>query len=165
MRGRSIGGALVGAAGGDHEAVDALAQQLVEMLALARRIVGGVAHEDARCGCRRGAPPGLDDRHGEAAEAVVGDEPDGEALAAVQALREVVRAEAELAGDARCTWSRVSCRRRPPLLSALDAVPMLTAASRATSRMVGRGRVWRPRRRGPDARRIGSRHRLISPRR
>ena len=75
----------VGAARGDHQPVDPLAQELLEMLPLALRIVGGVAHEhgDALVGEARLEP--LHDRQGEAAEAVGGDHPDRQALAAVQA--------------------------------------------------------------------------------
>ena len=52
-------GPAVGAARGDDEAVDALAEQLLDMLALALRIVGGVAHEDgdAAVGEAPRAPP------------------------------------------------------------------------------------------------------------
>ena len=52
----------VGAPGGDDEAVDALAEQLLDMLALALRIVGGVAHEDAMPLVGERAPRALDDR-------------------------------------------------------------------------------------------------------
>ena len=49
----------------------------------------------------------LDDREGEAAETVVGDDADGARLGAVQALREVVRPIAELAGDAQHLVARL----------------------------------------------------------
>ena len=98
--GHADAGAAVGAAGGEDQAVDALAHQLLDVLALAGGIVGGVAHEDADAAVGELALEALHDRQGEAAEAVVGDEADGEALAAEQRLREVVRAEAELGRDA-----------------------------------------------------------------
>ena len=99
--------ALVGAARGHHQPVDALAQQLVEMLALARRIVGGVAHEDGDALVGEPLLERLDDREGEAAETVVGDDADGARLGAMQALREVVRPVADLAGDAQHLVARL----------------------------------------------------------
>ncbi len=92
--------AAVGAAGGEDQAVDALAEELLDVLALAGGVVGGVAHEDADAAVGELALEPLHDRQGEAAEAVVGDQADGEALAAEERLREVVGAEAELGGDA-----------------------------------------------------------------
>ena len=53
--------------------------------ALALGVVGGVAHEDGDAAVGELALEPLHDRQGEAAEAVVGDQPDGEALAAMQA--------------------------------------------------------------------------------
>ena len=71
------------------------------MLALARRIVGGVAHEDGDALVGEPLLQRLDDREGEAAETVVGDDADGARLGAMQALRQVVRPVADLAGDAQ----------------------------------------------------------------
>ena len=86
----------VGAAGGHHQPVDALAQQLVEVLALAGRVVGGVAHEDGDALVGQPLLQRLDDRDGEAAEAVVRDDADGLRAGAAQAVRQVVRAVADL---------------------------------------------------------------------
>ena len=115
MRERADRRALVGAPRGHHQPVDALAEQLVEMLALARRIVGGVAHEDGDALVGEPLLQRLDDREGEAAETVVGDDADGARLGAVQALGEVVRPVADLAGDARAPFRGspgAACRRR-----------------------------------------------------
>ena len=81
----SVGRLAVGAAGGDHDAVDALAEQLLDVALLALRIVGGVAHEDRDALVGEALLEPFHDRHGEAAEGVGGDHADGEALAAVQA--------------------------------------------------------------------------------
>ena len=157
---RSDRRALVGAPRRDHQTVDALAEKLVEMLALARRIVGGVAHEDGDALVGQALLQRLDDREGEAAETVVGDDADRARSGAMQALCEVVGPIADLAGD-RSTFSRVSCRSLPPAFSALDAVPIDTSAIRATSRMVGALRDWRvgARRQASDVRRIDLVHR------
>ena len=94
------GGAAVGAASGEDQAVDTLAHQLFDVLALALGFVSGVAHEDADAAVGELALEAFHDRQGEAAEAVVGDEANGEALPAEQRLSEVVRSETELARDA-----------------------------------------------------------------
>ena len=91
----------VGAPGGDDDAVHALAEQRFDVLRLALRVVGGVAHEDRHATVGQALFEPLHDRHGEAAEAVGRNHPDRQALAAMQAVREIVRAEAELAGDRR----------------------------------------------------------------
>ena len=90
----------VGAAGGHHQPVDALAQQLVEVLALAGRVVGGVAHEDGDALVGQPLLQRLDDRDGEAAEAVVRDDADGLRAGAAQAVGQVVRPVADLVGGA-----------------------------------------------------------------
>ena len=84
-----------------------LPQKLVEMLALARRIVGGVAHEDGDALVGEPLLQRLDDREGEAAEAVVGDDADRARSGAMQALGEVVRPIADLAGDAQYLVARL----------------------------------------------------------
>ena len=95
--------------------------------------------------------------------------PTVKALAAMQALGEVVRPEAELAWRRAITLSRVSWRRLPLLLSAFDTVPTLTSAS---ARHVADGRPARGRARGSPRGRRGRvassfvhRASLISPRR
>ena len=98
--------ALVGAAGGDHQAIHPLAQQLVEMLALARRIVGRVAHEDGDALVGQPLLQRLDDRKSEPAETVVGDDADGARLRPVQALRQVVGPIADLARHAHHVIAR-----------------------------------------------------------
>ena len=87
----------------------------------------------------------LDDREGEAAEAVVGDDADGARLAAVQALGEVVRPEAELAlRRAMILVAGLLAAGVPELFSAFDAVPMLTpAAARRRGWSGGRARCGR----------------------
>ena len=107
MRERADRQALVGAPRAHHQPVDALAHELVEMLALARRIVGGVAHEDGDALIGKPLLERLDDRQREAAETVVGDDADGARLGAMQALGEVVRPVADLAGDAQNLVARL----------------------------------------------------------
>jgi hypothetical protein len=97
---------LVGATRGDHQAVHPLAQQLVEMLALACGIVGRVAHEDGDALVGQPLFQRLDDRKGEPPEAVVGDDADGARLRPVQALRQVVGPIADLARDAHHVVAR-----------------------------------------------------------
>ena len=88
----------VGAAGGDDDAVDPLGEERLDVLRLALGIVGGVAHEDGDAAVGQALLEPLHDRDGEAAEGVGGDQADGEGLPAVQALGEVVGAEAEFLG-------------------------------------------------------------------
>ena len=66
--------ARVGAAGRHHDAVDALAEQRVDVPRLALRIVGAVAHEDRDAAVGEMLLEPLHDRHREAAEAVAGDQ-------------------------------------------------------------------------------------------
>ena len=128
------GGALVGAAGGDDEAVDALAEELVEVLALARGVVGGVAHEDGDAGVGEALLQRLDDRDGEAAEAVVGDDADGARARAAQAVGEVVRAVADLA------WPRRAPGRGSPAAAARRrSAPSRRCRSRRRRPAPGRG--------------------------
>src|SRR5581483_10043753 len=91
----------VGAAAGHHDAVDALADQRFDMLRLTHRIVGGVAHEDRHAAVGEAFLQPLHDRNRETAETVGRDQADGEAVAAMQALGEAVRAETEALGDFR----------------------------------------------------------------
>ena len=104
---RADRGALVGAARGNHEPIDAFSQKLVEMLALALGIVSGVAHEDRYAGFRQPLLQRLDDRKGEPPETVIGDDADRARLRAVQALRQVVRPIADLARDAHHLFARL----------------------------------------------------------
>ena len=96
---RADGGAPVGTSCRDHEAVDALAEKLVQMLALARGIVGGIAHENRDPLVGQTFLERLDDREGEPSEAVVGDDADGSRSGAVQALGQIVGSIGELPGD------------------------------------------------------------------
>ncbi len=89
----------VGAPGGHNDPVDALADQRFDMVRLAVRVVGGVAHEDRHAAVGQALLQPLHDRHGETAEAVGRDQADGQALAAMQALSQVVGPKADLAGD------------------------------------------------------------------
>ena len=102
---------LVGAAAGDHEAIDALAEQLVDMLPLARRIVGGVAHEDRDALVGELLLERLDDRQREPAEGVVGDDarPSSSACGAGSAPDRWAGSRCSRA--AASTLSRVSCRQ------------------------------------------------------
>src|SRR6185437_8880450 len=134
---------LVRPAGGDHQPIDPLAEQLVEVSPLALRIVGGVAHEDGDAVVRQPILECLDDREREPPEAVVGEDADRHRLRPVQALRQIVRPIAELPAT-RSTFSRVFRLSRPLALSALLAVPIDTSASRATSRIVGVSRSRTP---------------------
>ena len=88
--------ALVGAAGGDDDAVDPLAHELLDVMRLARRIIRGVAHEHRHAAVRQALLDAFHDRDGEAAERVGRDQADSQALAPMQALREIIGAEAEL---------------------------------------------------------------------
>ena len=67
------------------------------MQRLALGIVGGVAHEDRHVPVGQALLQTFHDRHGEPAEAVGRNHSDGQALAAMQALGEHVRPEAEFA--------------------------------------------------------------------
>ena len=89
----------VGAARRDDEAVDALAEQLLDVAALALGIVGGVAHEDRDAVIGQAPLHRLDDRKAEAAETVVREHADRHRARAVQALREIVGSVADLLGD------------------------------------------------------------------
>ena len=93
-------GARVGAPRGDDEAIDALAHELVDVPALALRIVRRVAHEDRDAVIEQAPLQRRDNRKGEAAEAVVGEDADRHGAGAMQALRETVGPIADLVGDA-----------------------------------------------------------------
>ena len=69
------------------------------MAFLALRIVGRIAHEDRDAAVGEMLLQPFHDGNAEAAEIVVRDQPDGESLAAMQALREVVRPKAQLLRD------------------------------------------------------------------
>ena len=99
--------ALVCAARCHHESVDAFSQQLVEMLALAFGIISGVAHEHRYAGFGQPLLESFDDRKGEPTETVIGDDADRARLRPMQALRQVVRAIADLARDAHHLFARV----------------------------------------------------------
>ena len=58
----------------------------------------------------------------------------------MQALGEIVAADSRSPRRSLITLARVSALRRPLALSALEAVPIDTPASRATSRSVADGR-------------------------
>ncbi len=96
--------ALVGAARGDDEAIDALAKQLIDVPALPHRVVGRIAHEDRDAVVGESPLQSRDDRKGEAAEAVVGENADRHRARAVQALREAVRPVADVLGDREEPW-------------------------------------------------------------
>ena len=85
----------VDAPGGDHETIDALAEQLVDMAPLARRIVGGVAHEDRNAVIEHAPLDCGDDWKAEPAKAVGRENPNGHRPSAMQALGEVVGAIAD----------------------------------------------------------------------
>ena len=126
----------VGAPAGDDDAVDALAEQRLDVPRLALRIVGAVAHEDrdAAVGKACSSSPsmiGMEKRP----KAVAGDQADGESLAAVQALREVVRAEAKLLGDGDHPGARLR-------LQAAVVVQRLRDRADADIRRRARRRGW-----------------------
>ena len=100
-RGRLDRRAPVGPPRGDDEAVDALAEQLIDMPALAHGIVGGVAHEDGDAVIGQAPLERLDDRKREAAEAVVGENADRHRARPMQALRQIVRPVVDRLGDPR----------------------------------------------------------------
>ena len=74
-------------------------KQLLDVAALARAIVGRVAHEDGDAVVEQPALQRLDDRKGEPAEAVVGENADRHRARAMQALREAVGAVADVLRD------------------------------------------------------------------
>ena len=85
---------------GYDESVDPLAEQLIDVPPLARRIVGGVAYEDRDAVIGQAPLDRRDDREAEPAEAVGREDPDSHRARAMQALREVVRPVADRFGDA-----------------------------------------------------------------
>ena len=91
--------ALVDAPSGDDQSVDPLAEQLLEVAAFARRIVGGVAHEDGDAVIEQAPLQRLDDRKGETAETVGRQDTDRHRARAMQALGEIVRPVVERLGD------------------------------------------------------------------
>ena len=82
-----------------HDPVDALAEERIDVACFALGVVGAVAHEDRDAAVGKVLLQPLHDGDREPAEAVAGDEAHREALSAMQALREVVRAEAHLLRD------------------------------------------------------------------
>ena len=97
----------VGAASGGDEAVDALAQQLLDVAPLPRRIVGGVAHEDGDSVVEQAPFKRRDDRKGETAVAVVRQDADRHRAGAMQALGQIVRPVVDLLGDPQHLGSRL----------------------------------------------------------
>jgi hypothetical protein len=85
----------IDATGGDHDSVDPLLKERLDVQHLPFRIVCGIAHEDRDAAVGEVLLQPLHDGDAKAAEIVVGDEPNGEGLAAMQALRQVVRLEAD----------------------------------------------------------------------
>ena len=102
-------------------------------------IVGGVAHEDGDAVIEQPPLQRFDDRESETAETVGRQDADRHRPGAMQALGEIVRAIVERLGGVS-TLARVSALSRPLAFIALEAVPIDTPASRATSRRVARGR-------------------------
>src|ERR1700722_18761659 len=89
----------VGPPRGDHETVNPLAQELVDMAPLARGIVGGVAHEDGNAVIEQAPLERFDDRKGEPAEAVIRENADRHRARSMQALCEIVRPIVDSLGD------------------------------------------------------------------
>ena len=80
------------------ESVDPFAEQLIDVPPLAQRIVGGVAHEDGDAVIEQAPLDRCDDRKAEPAEAVGREDADGHRTRPMQALREIIRAKAEVLG-------------------------------------------------------------------
>ena len=112
-RGRLDRSAPVGPPRGDHETVNALAQELIDVAALAHGIVGGVAHEDGDAVIGQAPLERLDDRKREAAEAVIGENANRHRARPMQALREIVRAIVDRLGDLENLGARFGAE--PPI--------------------------------------------------
>ena len=91
-RGRLDRRALIGPSRGDHEPINALAQELSNVVPLARGIVGRVAHEDGDAIIEQASLQRLDDRKREPAEAVIGENANRHRARPMQALRQILRA-------------------------------------------------------------------------
>ena len=89
----------VGAARGDDKTVNALAEQLINVPALALGVVGRIAHEDRDPGIGQAPLQRFDDGKGEAAKTVVRQNSNRHRARAVEAVRQVVGPVADLPGD------------------------------------------------------------------
>ena len=83
------------------------------MAALARGIVGGVAHEDGDAVIEQAPLERLDDRKREPAEAVVGENANRHRARPVQALRKIVRPIVDRLGDLENLGARFGAE--PPI--------------------------------------------------
>ena len=127
--------AAVDALAGGDDAVDPLVEHGLDMELAEARIVLDIAQEHRDAVVDQRLRNAGHHRQREAAIGVVGEQADGEAALAQQALRQALGRKPSAAAVSRMR-SRVSAVMRPWPLSAFEAVATLTPAAAATSRSV-----------------------------